>query len=317
MPHPIEQHLVSGDRVWKCLAELLKKESSPYLTPDKFVVQKDALLRLFEDDVQGDAPFITYMHHQPTSDSSLRFELEMYRDDFVLAIGPAELNLPYTAFGVLAPQVATNLLTTLKLLLNGQLALGCTLKHGHILAAELFLLGQGARPLGLLLVDHFSLFERAGTDYEVQQNRLLDEKITIPAGFPLLPPKSRGSFINYGRDVDSVHDLPPLTRRELARLTQSIFMQQTVGKPPHQSNWLFLCSRWEFWLTIIAVASTVGFLRLWPGMPAIFREELFGFGLNLAGGIFIFAGSTYLLERRERQQRRTERHAESIKKAKE
>ena len=141
-------------QVWEELQELLKHESSPYLDLEKFVLQKDAYVRLSDPDVEADVPFLSYSYDEITHDEALNFSVNLYRYGFDLNMGPTSMEIPFGVFAFDSTQlrtlgeadleaadmkvVAANLLLTVKYLLNGQIALGCTFNNERLLAVETF-----------------------------------------------------------------------------------------------------------------------------------------------------------------------------------
>src|SRR6266705_2547145 len=93
-----QEHKPLATRVWDELQKLLAHEKSPYLAKDKFVLQKDAFVRLADDEVESDVPWLTYEHNEPTHDEALDFSLYFFAGGFILNIGPTTFEAPYVSF---------------------------------------------------------------------------------------------------------------------------------------------------------------------------------------------------------------------------
>ncbi|MBL8158977.1 hypothetical protein JNJ66_00810 [Candidatus Saccharibacteria bacterium] len=275
-------------QVYDELKHLLAKETSPYLAADRFVLQKDAFVRLSDDDIESDGPFLSYAYNQMTGDEALDFALYLLRDFFVFEIGPSTYSMTYEIFGhdsmkveamtdeelldVEPSAIAANILLTIKMLLNGQLAVGCTWRDGELLASELFLLGLKSRPVTLAVSNNFSLTRRAGLDYSVKQNHLLDERVKVTQAYPLLPDTIGGTRAFPGREVDSIEGLEPLSRKQLEELEVATGVKQLTGDEKPRNFWKFYYTSIEFWIISIIVISPMLYLRLSPDTPEIFKS---------------------------------------------
>lgn len=302
--------------VWEALKTLLAKEKSPYLNEEKFVVQRDAYTRLVDDDVAADVPFVTYEYSQLKTDESLDFGLYMFRDYFALAVGPMSFSNTYHAFAFDSTQAlhisdetlltaspeqcARNLLLAIKLLLSGQMALGCSWHNGRLMAAEAFVTGFVTKPLAIAVIPGFTLFARTTSEYTVRQNRLIPT-VHVPDTFPLLPPVVNGKRVNRGRNVDSIHDLPPLNKNLYDALDQEMSLHEFAGKKPGEDIWSYFYKTIEFWLVALVTLGSIIFLQNSSMSPAIFHAEWSHLMYLAAGWLIVPFGTGLLLGWRQQK----------------
>lgn len=277
-------------QTWKQLVILLTKESSPYLDKAKFVINTDAYARITDEDIESDTPFLSYDYTEITSDESLDFSILLFKNFVMFVIGPTSVTVAYEALGFNSTDIlkkneeqikaaspvtiAKNILLTLKLLLNGQIAAGCSWKNGTLCAFETFLLGFEHKPFPLFITQSFSLFTRGGDTYTTKQNKVLKEHFPVTKNFPLLPPIIDGTRLRQGRDVVSVANLEPLTKAQYdaidtAVTIHSISEQQTApGK-----EWKSIYRTVDFWMAVtIFTLATLG-LREIPSLAPFFNWD--------------------------------------------
>lgn len=298
-------------QVWEALGRFIAKEDNPYLSPNKFVLQKDAFIRLSDEDVESDVPFVTYDFTEVTSDEGLGFSMVMLQEGAAFLLGDTTFTATYKALAH-GGQVATmnnkqydelgenpeksaeSILLTIKLLLAGQVAMGCSWNNGHLNVCEVFLLGFEKRPLPISIVGNFGWFGRKSYDYTVKQNHVLAERLTIPNDFIWLPPIVSGKRVTPGRKVDSIASLEPLDKKAFEALESASVFHQTVGKNAEENIWKFLYKRFEFWATTAAVAGFMIFLHTARVTPRFFHTapiQLYAFA---SWGIITFISLVWI-----------------------
>lgn len=297
-------------KVWSALQLLLNGEKSPHLSRERFVLQKDAFVRLADEDVESDVPFLTYQYHEITSDETLDFSLLFFGDFLAIEIGPIGLTMPYETLGFDSTKllglsddelsganpetIAENILLTVKLLLSGGIAGGCTWRRGELVAFETFLLGLEPKPYPIGISSQFSLLKRSGDEYTVKQNRVLEHMPKVPAAFPLLPPIINGTRVKRGRDVESFHDLSPLTKARYEELSTEADLHEFAGKSQDESAWHYIYRTPEFWLVAAPVIGGILILSNAPFMPAFLKSD-YMFPLYIIAAWTIIPGATGLL----------------------
>jgi hypothetical protein len=286
-------------QVWEELQRQLKREKSPYLDRDRFVLQKDAYIRLADEDVEHDVPFLSYEHNEPTHDEALDFSLYFFQYFFSLSIGPTTFDAPYEGFAADAESIARDILLTIKYLLGGQIALGCTFKGGRLLAVETFVFGLEDRPYPIAIAGNFSLFRRSGPDFLVKRNKLLTAHLKVDEDYPLLPPIVNGARVHRGRRADDIYDLEPLTKKEFDALATQINAHEFAGKPADQKSWRYLYGTIDFWLVAAVVLAGVFALKYAPFTPAFLRNDWLQPLYIIGGWYLISALSGYLLGLRQ------------------
>lgn len=301
--------------VWRQLEKIIERESHPRLSRDTFILNKDAYTRLTDEDIASDAPFMSYEYGAITGDESLDFSLHLFRDYFLLVIGPLELGIAYGVFGYDSTTVLTgdddlmaaakpaviarNLITTLKLLLNGQISLGCNLHNGQCVALELFLTGFQAQPLGINFGYKFPLFVTQADTYVVKQNRLLADHVAVKEGFPLLPPIVDGRRVNRGRAVTSVAGLEPLSKKDAEHIDQQVTLHELAGRDVSDGTWTSLYTTVDFWLMTALYGGLIWALQQWTPARVFFAWE-YSHLVVIAGGWWVIATLTgFSLARRQ------------------
>jgi hypothetical protein len=288
MPSPNEKPIAIT--TWNHLEKLIAKESSPYLDKAKFVINTDAYARITDDDIESDVPFLSYVYSEMTSDESLDFSVLFFKDFVMLIIGPTSIAVSYEGFGFNSTEVlamdeaqlskastrtiAVNILLTIKLLLNGQIAAGCSWKNGSLCAFEIFLLGFEHKPFPLFITPYFSLLRRAGDAYTVKQNKVLTDHYKIDDSYPLLPSVVDGSRLRPGRDVPSIANLEPLTKAQYDAIDTAVTIheasdQQTVpGK-----EWQTIYRTVDFWIIALSYIALSFILPTIPALRPFFDQE--------------------------------------------
>jgi hypothetical protein len=301
--------------VWNHLQELLEHESSPYLSKDKFTLQRDAFVRLADEDVVSDVPFLSYGHAEVTSDEVLDFAMYLLQYEAAFDLGPVSFEIPYDALAFDSTEyhfkqgslgrpdprvIASNILITIKLLLTGQIALGETFKNGNLVAAETFLMGFEDRPYPIGISGRFGWFQKEGDTYVVKQNKLLQQHIKVSSDYPLLPPIVNGSRVLRGRKVDNIYDLEPLTNKQLKSLHSDSTLHELAGKPDEEGEWSYFYRKLEFWISVVAVVGPILYLRYSTHTPSIFHSDWFLAFARFGSWILIIGLAAILLGRRHR-----------------
>lgn len=286
--------------VWKNLSTLADSETDGLLQLDRFVLNKDAYARLGDDDIAEDAPFASYVYSEITSDESLDFSLYLHRGYFTFMIGPVEISYAYGGFGydsshvwaetdeLLAANpeiIARNILTTIKLLLNGQLSLGCNFHNGQLVALELFLLGFQPQPIGIYFHQKFPLFVRRADTYLFKQNHAVSERVEITDEFPLVPPIVNNERVNRGRAVSSVAGLDPLSKRQAEAIDEEMTMHEFAGGEKGKSTWSQLYATVDFWMIVAGYGVLIWLSR---GAPALRSAYESGLGYHAAALVGLF-----------------------------
>jgi hypothetical protein len=301
--------------IWDALKRKLPKEDDRLLSVDAFTLHKDAFVRVSDDEVVSDVPFLAYEYNQMTNDETLDFSFYFFKGGFTLNIGPAQLEVGYPQYAYSANEaiagkieenddfsediVAENIITTIKLLLNGQIAAGCSWKSGALVAAEIFIIGYEVKPYPILLIKNFSFTNQKATDYTVKQNKVLSEQVKITDAFPLIPPIVNGKRVRRGREVDSIHDLEPLTKKQAVKLEDSFVFHESLGANPDGTIVTSMYASIYFWVTATIIAAGLSYLHFSDTTPEFFHSTLVFIILVLAARYVISFIAAYLLGLRQ------------------
>lgn len=264
--------------VWQQLLYLLENERSPYLARQEFQVHADAFMRLDDESVESDVPFVVFEAPQ-THDNSLPLSLLFFRNYFVINIGPISYSSAYESASfsatevyysgalklrklVSAEKIASNILLMLKLGLNGQIACVASYYNSRYLASELYLLGFRRQPLEWQISGKFPRYIRTSNQYRIFQNSYLHSHFPIPDDFPFLPVVIDGEAASHGRDIESLDDIQPLSRKTFTTLMDSIQLQDEIGKAPKKDILSFYFTSATFWLNLIIITTlTIYFMN--------------------------------------------------------
>lgn len=298
--------------VWKNLRDLLLREKSPFLSLDKFIIQKDSFERLTDDEVIDDVPFAVYDCSQIISDDTLPFIVSFSKMGIVINIGPVNFAIDYDALSFSQNEymkedkdkpnskiIAKNILTTIKLLLNGQICMGCNWRNNRLIVAELFLRGYENKIIPILTAE-MAIVRRNSDKFTIKQNTYIADKVTISKDYPLLPILFNDEFAIHGRDVKDITELGPMSRKELEVNSKRANMQQMIGgSTKNKSMWTDFYLTVDFWLAVFICLSVWYVIYITPILKSIFDSDILRPIYMVSGYLAVMPLTFWLLKRKQ------------------
>ena len=284
MPDSADIQSFSTIQFFKLFQAALKRIDTPPLDMHHLSIQKDAYARLAdreESEFYLESPdvFATLENGKKETDTDLRFIVEFASGCLMMGVeglfsGAYDLR-DETLFHGEADAVK-QLINTLKMLSNGQIAVGLTLFGGEVCASEMIVTGRSA-PRNIVIAT-MPAFNRASKRASPEDLGHLVLKNHYPLDAVALSEDSLlyddivGDMITaYGRPGDEALDGPLSYKEFKGRIEGRI--QANIGQKPGQSNLAYLFKSWEFWVIGALMGSIPVCLRLLGYLPEFLVEN--------------------------------------------
>jgi hypothetical protein len=298
---------------------ILKRINTYPLSLDNLVIQRDAYSRLADLDEQNLSggqvePFAALEYGRKEKDTDLRFAAEFAYGCFALHIegfNPVvfDLHPAEEVYFSDARDAAEQLITTLIMLANGQLALSVTLYNGDQCAGELIVsdYGHNDGQFVIATIPNYSRSSKSASEdrleHVVLKNHLPFDAVPLNKQAALLFEYEAGNKIkSHGRPAaGALHK--PLTYKVWKTYVGEIVEEQ-IGQKPGERNIVYLLRSWEFWVIGLALSIIPFGLMATHHLPKIFQDypSLVGVILtSLAAFITVFVKEKRLGRQKRRK----------------
>jgi hypothetical protein len=278
---PSQANTFSTIKFFTLFQAALKKINKAPLDTASLSIQQDVYARLAhleESDAYLEAPdvFATIENGRKEKDTDLRFSVQFASGCLILEIEgllSAVYDLRDAAIFNNEADAVEQLIHTLKMLLNGQIAVGLTLYEGEVCASEMIVSDRLTKKhIVMATLPAFKRASKRATQDELEhlvlKNHYTFDSVSTTKASLLYEPFTEETLTAYGRLGEEALSRP-LTYKEFKdRIEDEVKVK--IGQKPGQSDMAYLFTSWEFWVIGLILGVIPIGLRLTHYLPSIF-----------------------------------------------
>ncbi len=257
----LEFRELSSIKVFQLFEKAVAKINRYPFTSDNIITQQDAYRRL-ADDTLTDEEFAVLECSRKDKDSALRFAIIFSNGGFALSVeSVGSFFWQYDTGFKSEKDTVRQIMETLQMLANGQIASLMTVHNGKWCATETLLFEPGNRkPIVIGTEGKYPKLLRAkeesGYETFILRNNYLEDQITIPKKQSLFVERlPDGTMPVKGRVFDTP-ELTPLTKAKYNAFVNE-HMLRIAGAAADETAIGLLYRSWEFWVFMVLIIGVI------------------------------------------------------------